>query len=61
MKTQNEYLFVVLASLLAREQLRCNVWDNTTLRDDDVAKEFVQLFIVTNGKLEMTGYDTRKR
>jgi len=54
-------LFVVLAGLLAGEQLRCNVGDNTTLRDDDVAKELVQLFIVANRELEMTGYDTRER
>ena len=53
-------LFVVLAGLLTGEQLRCNVGDNTTLRDDDVAKELVQLFVVADRELEMTGYDTRE-
>ena len=61
MKTWNVYLFVVLASLLTGEQLRCNVGDDTTLRDDNVAEELVQLFIVANRELEMTGYNTRKR
>jgi hypothetical protein len=59
MKTRNEHLFLVLASLLAREQLRCNVGDDTTLRDDDIAKELVQLLIVADRELEMAGYDTR--
>lgn len=54
-------LFLVLTSLLAREQLRCNVGNDTTLRDDNVTKELVQLFIVANRKLEMTGYDTKER
>ena len=54
-------LFLVLTSLLAWEQLRCNVGDDTTLRDDNVTKELVQLFIVANRKLEMTGYDTEIR
>lgn len=61
MKTQNAYLFLVLAGLLAWEQLRCNVGNDTTLRDDNIAKELVQLFIVTDRELEMTGYDTRER
>lgn len=61
MKTRNEYLFLVLAGLLAGEQLWCNVGDNTTLRDDDVAEELVQLFIVANRKLKVTGYDTGER
>jgi len=61
MKTQNEYLFVVLASLLAGEQFRCDVGDDTTLRDDNVAKELVQLFIVADRELEMAGYDTGER
>ena len=42
MKTQNAYLFLVLASLLAGEQLRCNVGNDTTLRDDNITKELVQ-------------------
>ena len=35
--------------------------NDTTLRDDNVTKELVQLFIVANRKLEMTGYDTKER
>ena len=61
MKTWNAYLFVVFTSLLAGEQFRCNMGDDTTLRDDNVAKELVQLFIVADRKLEMAGYDTMKR
>ena len=58
MKTQNEYLFLVLAGLFAGEQFRCNVRDDTTLRDNDVAKELVQFLIVADRELEMAGYDT---
>ncbi len=35
-----------------------NVWQDTTLRDCDVAQKLVQLLIVTNGELEMTWDDT---
>ena len=35
-----------------------NVGQNTTLGDGDVAKEFVQLLIVADGELKMTGDDT---
>ena len=60
-KTRNEHLFVVLAGLLAREQLRCNVGDDTTLRDNDIAEELVQFLIVADRKLEVAGHDTRER
>jgi hypothetical protein len=36
-----------------------NVGENTTLGDCDVAKQLVQLLIVTDGELEMTRDDTR--
>lgn len=35
-----------------------NVGEDTTLGDGDVTKELVQLLIVTDGKLEVTGNDT---
>jgi hypothetical protein len=35
-----------------------DVGENTTLGDGDVAKELVQLLIVADGELEMTGDDT---
>jgi hypothetical protein len=58
MRTRDEHLFLVLASLLTGEQLRCNMGDNTTLRDNDVAKKLIQLFIVADRELEVAGYDT---
>jgi hypothetical protein len=35
-----------------------NVWQNTTLCDCDVTQELVQLLIIADGELEMTGNDT---
>lgn len=35
-----------------------NVGENTTLGDGDVAEKLVQLLIVADGELEMTGNDT---
>lgn len=35
-----------------------NVGENTTLGDGDVAKKLVQLFIVADGELKVTGNDT---
>jgi hypothetical protein len=35
-----------------------NVGEDTTLGDGDVAQKLVQLLIVTDGELEMTGDDT---
>lgn len=35
-----------------------NVGKNTALGDSDVAQKLVQLLIVTDGELEMTGDDT---
>jgi len=36
-----------------------DVGQNTTLGDCDVSEKFVQFLIVSDGKLEMTGDDTR--
>lgn len=36
-----------------------NVWQNTTLCDCDVPEKLVQFLIVSDGKLKMTGDDTR--
>ena len=36
-----------------------NVWQNATLSDGNVPKKLVQLFIVANGELKMTGDDAR--
>ena len=46
-----------LASLLGKEVL-VNVGENTTLGDGDVTKKLVQLLIVADGELKMTGDDT---
>jgi len=35
-----------------------NVGENTTLGDGDVSKELVQLLIVADGELQVTGDDT---
>lgn len=35
-----------------------NVGQDTTLRDGDVSEKLVQLLIVADGELEMTGDDT---
>lgn len=35
-----------------------NVWKDTTLGDGDMTQEFVQLLIVTDGKLKVTWDDT---
>lgn len=35
-----------------------NVWQNTTLCDCDVSEKLVQLFIVSDGELQMTRDDT---
>ena len=53
-----KYLFLVLASFLAGQELGSNVRDDTTLRDNDVAEELVQLFVVADSELKMTGNDT---
>lgn len=36
-----------------------DVGKNTTLGDDDVAKQLVELFVVADGELKVTGHDTR--
>ena len=36
-----------------------NVGQDTTLRDGDVTQKLVQLLIIADGELEMTGNDTR--
>ena len=51
-----------LCALLGRlggEELGKNVGEDTTLRDDDGAEEFVELFVVSDGELQVTGHDTR--
>lgn len=35
-----------------------DVWQNTTLGDGDVSQQLVQLLIVSDGELEVTGDDT---
>jgi hypothetical protein len=35
-----------------------DVWQNTTLCDRDVAEQLVQLLIVSDGELQVTGDDT---
>merc|ERR1711939_565785 len=44
---------------LGREELRVDVREDTTLRDDDVSEEAVQLLVVADGELEVTRDDTR--
>lgn len=51
-------LVLIFARFLAGEQFRCNMGNNTTLRDDNVTKELVQLLIVADCKLEVAWYDT---
>jgi hypothetical protein len=58
MKTRNEHLFIIFASLLAGQQLGCDVGNDTALGNNDVAEELVQLLIVADRELEMAGYDT---
>lgn len=36
-----------------------DVGEDTTLRDDDVAKELVELLVVADSELKVTGHDTR--
>jgi hypothetical protein len=43
---------------LGGEELGKDVWQDTTLRDDDGAEELVELFIVSDGELQVSGYDT---
>ncbi len=43
---------------LGGEELLENVGQDTTLRDDDGTQETVKLFVVSDGELEMTRYDT---
>ena len=51
------YLFLVVLGLRGQE-LGCDVRDNTTLGDDDVAEELVEFLIVTDGELQVSGHDT---
>ncbi len=43
---------------LSGEELGKDVGEDTTLGDDDGSEELVELLIVTNGELEVTGDDT---
>ncbi len=40
------------------ERTLVDVWQNTTLCDGDVAQQLVQLLVVSDGELEMSGNDT---
>lgn len=42
---------------LGGKELGVDVGENTTLRDDDVTEEAVELLVVTDGELEVTGDD----
>lgn len=44
---------------LFREEDSLDVGQDTTLSDGDAREEFVQLFVVPDGQLEMTGNDSR--
>jgi hypothetical protein len=51
-----------LGALLARlggKELGENVGEDTTLRDDNIAEELVELLIVADGELQVAGHDTR--
>jgi hypothetical protein len=39
------------------KELRVNVGEDTTLGDDDLAEETVELLVVADGKLKVTGND----
>jgi hypothetical protein len=52
-------LYAALGLGLGGEELRENVGEDTTLRDDNVAEELVELLVVADGKLQVTGDDTR--
>ena len=44
---------------LGGKELGKNVGEDTTLGDDDGAEELVELFVVSDGELKVTGDDTR--
>lgn len=44
---------------LGGQELGQDVGQDTTLRDDDRSEELVELFIVADGELQVTGHDTR--
>jgi hypothetical protein len=55
--------YIVSSSLKTRrmcmQKLTCvNVWQNTTLCDCDMSEQLVQLLIISDGELKMTGDDT---
>ena len=54
-------LGLVAALALGRKELGENVGEDTTLGDDDRAEELVQLLVVADGELKVTGNDTRLR
>ena len=43
---------------LLREKNSLDVGENSTLGDGDTSKQFVQLFIIPDGKLKVTGDDS---
>lgn len=44
---------------LGGQELGQDVGQDTTLRDDDRSEELVELFVVADGELQVTGHDTR--
>jgi hypothetical protein len=58
--THLQLLASVLTSLacLLRQKVLVDVGEDTTLGNGDMAQELVQLLIVSDGKLKMTGDDT---
>jgi hypothetical protein len=47
------------AAHLGGQELRENVGQDTTLRDDDRAEQLVELLVVADGELQVAGDDTR--
>jgi hypothetical protein len=43
---------------LGGEEFGKNVGEDTTLRDDDGTEELVELFVVSDSELQVSGYDT---
>lgn len=50
--------FGTLLGGLGWEQLGEDVWQDTTLGDDDGTEEFVELFVVSDGELQVSWDDT---
>ena len=48
-----------LSGLLLWEEDGVDVWENTTLGDGDAAHELVELFVVSDGELQVSWSDSR--